>query len=209
MREVIPIITGDVTIPNESDLPFTNLESVTDETTVKAVPDYFQGIRPSGIDKKVRHDLNNTIIPTKHANAPALPNFFLEVKGPNGEAHAQVCYDGAHGARAMHALQNYGEIEPIYDGNAYTYSTTYHTATGTLQLYAHHLTAPAATGGRPHYYMTQLKSYALTCDRETFVQGATALRNLMDLAKRHRDLFFQAANAKGSQRASHIAKSSK
>jgi len=29
--------------------------------------------------------------------------------------------DEAYGARAMHSLQSYGEEEPVYDANAYTY----------------------------------------------------------------------------------------
>jgi hypothetical protein len=44
--------------------------------------------------------------------------------------------------------------------------------------------------------MTQLKAYALTSDRETFVKGATAFRTAGDLAKEHRDRFIQAANAR-------------
>ncbi|KAM3528917.1 hypothetical protein NHJ13051_002191 [Beauveria bassiana] len=37
---------------------------------------------------------------------------------------------GAVGARAMHRLQNYGEDEPVYDGNARTFSSPYHAGTG-------------------------------------------------------------------------------
>ena len=45
----------------------------------------------------------------------------------------------------MHTLQNYRQTELIYDGSAYTYSSTYHD--GNLKLYAHHVTAPAAPEG--------------------------------------------------------------
>lgn len=41
----------------------------------------------------------------------------------------------------MHALQNYKQPEPAYDGNAYMYSSTCHAGTGTLQLYTHHVMA--------------------------------------------------------------------
>ncbi len=125
------------------------------------------------------------------------PNFFLEAKGPDGSAAvatSQARYDGALGARGMHSLQNYGTEEPTYDGKAYTYSSTYHNTL--LQMYAHHVTAPAAPGGRPEYHMTQVKTVAMTEDRDAFVQGATAFRNLRDLAKTHRDNFIQAANAR-------------
>jgi hypothetical protein len=99
----------------------------------------------------------------------------------------------------MHALQNYGAGEPAFDGNAYTYSSTYHAGTGTLQLYAHHPTPPTAPGGRPEYHMTQLGSYAVTHSRERFVEGASAFRNARDMAQRRRDSFIQAANAKARQ----------
>lgn len=123
MRNVIPILQGTSSIPNEGNLRFTNLRSMTGDTTVQPQPDF-------------------------------------------------------------------------YDGNAYTYSSTYHSGTGTLQLYAHHVTAPTTQEGLPEYHMTQMKAYALTSDRESFVQGATAFRNARDLAQRHRDTFIQNANSR-------------
>ena len=80
------------------------------------------------------------------------PNFFLEVKGPEGilaVAERQARYHGAVGSRGIHSLQNYGAEEPEYDGKAYTFSSIYHG--GTLKLYAHHVTAPTTEGGRPEY----------------------------------------------------------
>lgn len=97
-------------------------------------------------------------------------------------AKRQACLDGAVGARAMHRLQNFGEDAPVYDGNAHTFSSTYHAGTGTLQLYAHHVIGPTATEEKPKYHMTQLKAYALTFDKEAFIHRATALRNARDLA---------------------------
>jgi hypothetical protein len=168
MRNVIPIIAGDSDIPNEGNLPFTNIESITGGATVKAVPDFFDGARPGNIDKTVRDDLSEMIIPTKHADVPVAPNFFLEAKAPRGGADValrQALHDGAIGARAMHGLQSYGDKEPGFDGNAYTYSSTYHAGTGTLQLYTHHVTAPTAPGGRPEYHMTQVRAFPITSDR--------------------------------------------
>ncbi|KAH8783453.1 hypothetical protein F5883DRAFT_360602, partial [Diaporthe sp. PMI_573] len=120
-------------------------------------------------------------------SVPVAPNFFLKAKGPNGSAavaRQQACYDGAYGARAMHS----------YDGNARTYSSTYHAGTGTLQLYAHHVTGPTTPGGRPEYHMTQLRTFGMTDTRDAFVEGATAFRNLRDRAREHRDGFIAAAN---------------
>ena len=61
----------------------------------------------------------------------------------------------------MHSLQSYGEKKPVYDSNAYTYSSTYHAGTSTLQLYAH-VTAPTDPEGRPGYHMTKLRGFDLT-----------------------------------------------
>lgn len=40
----------------------------------------------------------------------------------------------------MHQIQSFGADDPVYDGHAYTISTTYHTGTGTLQMYTTHPT---------------------------------------------------------------------
>jgi len=202
MRKIIPVIAGNANIPNSGEALFYNLQSITDGETVDAKPDFYDGVRFGDVDKQVRKELDHLIIPTKHTRRPVAPNFFLEAKDPEGGAGVakrQAGLDGAIGARAMQALQNYGAEEPAFDGNAYTYSSTYHAGTGTLQLYAHHVTPPIAPGGRPEYHMAQVKAFAMTSDRDTFVQGATAFRNARDLAQGHRDGFIQAANARARQ----------
>jgi hypothetical protein len=138
------------------------------------------------------------------------PNSFLEIKGPNGStavAGRQARYDGALGARAMHALQNYSKDELEYDGNAYAFSSTYHD--GQLKLFTHHITAPSALDSqpecrwpecrRPEYHMTQLGAWSVTNDIDDFRHGATAFRNARDLAKQYRDRFIQSANTRASQ----------
>lgn len=196
MRNVIPIITGNTGIPNEGNLPFTSLESLTGDLTVNAVPDFFDGAPLRDVDKRVREDLSQVIVPTKHANAPVAPNFFLEAKAPQGGADVarhQACYDGVYGARAMQSLQSYGK-KPVYDGNAYTYSSTYHD--GTLRLYAHHPTAPTTSGGRLVYHMTRVKGFDMLSDRDTCAEGIRHFGNARDLARRHRIEFIQGANAR-------------
>ncbi|KAK3935964.1 hypothetical protein QBC46DRAFT_38762 [Diplogelasinospora grovesii] len=202
MRKIIPIISGSTNIPNSGEALFNNLESITNGATVDAKPDFYDGTRFSDVDKKVREELDGLIIPTKNLRRPVAQNFFLEAKAPEGGAAVakrQAGLDGAIGARAMQALQNYGEEEPVYDGNAYTYSSTYHAGTGTLQLYAHHVTAPTTPERRPEYHMTQLRTFGMTDTRETFVAGATAFRNARDLAQSHRNTFIQAANVRARQ----------
>ncbi|KAF1739594.1 hypothetical protein CRV24_001530 [Beauveria bassiana] len=202
MSGILPTICGNADIPNEGNLPFTNLDSITEGTTVDAVPDLYDGSFSKDINKRVQQELNNTIIPTSHGRAPVVPNFFVEAKAPRGGADVakrQACLDGAIGARAMHSLQNYGEDEPVYDGNARTFSSTYHAGTGTLQLYAHHVTDPRAGGEPPEYHMTQLDSWGMTGNIDTFRRGAAAFRNARDLGRRQRETLIQAANSKASQ----------
>ncbi|KAJ2982472.1 hypothetical protein NQ176_g1360 [Zarea fungicola] len=202
MTDILPIISGRTDIPNEGNLPFTNLDSITDGTTVDAVPDLYDGSYPKQVDKVVRQDLSKMITPTSHGRAPLAPNFFVEAKAPRGGADVakrQACLDGAVGARAMQSLQSYGEDEPVYDGNARTFSSTYHAGTGTLQLYAHHVTCATADAERPEYHMTQIDSWGMTGNADTFRRGATAFRNARDMARRHRDTVITAANARASQ----------
>ncbi|KAG8413130.1 hypothetical protein J3459_015773 [Metarhizium acridum] len=199
MRTVIPVISGNSAIHNQQDVRFTKLKPITNEHAVKPQPDFFDGARLGDLNRQMRNNqaIQSTGIPTKHPGVPVEPNFFLEVKGPDGNASVaqrQACYDGAYGARAMHALQNYGEAEVAYDSNAYTYTSTYHD--GQLKLYAHHVTAPRMAEERPEYHMTQLRSFGMTDTRETFIAGATAFRNVRDSAERHRNNFIRAANAR-------------
>jgi hypothetical protein len=82
VRVVVPILAGDVDVPNEGHLPFLNLASITENTTANLAPDFFDGAQPSKVDKIVREELGAIIVPTKHANVPMAPNFLLEAKGP-------------------------------------------------------------------------------------------------------------------------------
>lgn len=199
MSDIIPTIRGSAEIPNEGNLPFTNLDSITDSLTVDAVPDFYDGSHSKDIDKGVREALSKVIVPTNHGRAPVAPNFFVEAKAPRGGADVakrQACLDGAVGARAMHSLQNFGEEVPIYDGGAHSFSSTYHAGTGTLQIYAHHATGPKHEEGRPEYHMTQIDGWQMTGNIDTFRRGAAAFRNARDLARHHRETFIKGANAR-------------
>lgn len=178
--KVILIICGNADIPSKQNILFTELAPVTStyEDVVRPKPDYFDGAHIGDLNGKVRDpkgDMYPLIIPTKHVSVPVAPNFFLKAKALKGAADVlkrQACYNGAYGARAMHALQSYDEEEPAYDGNTYTYSSTYHA--GTLKLYAHHVTTLTAPEGQPKYHISQINAYALTGSRKGFIEGATA-----------------------------------
>ncbi|KAF3768423.1 hypothetical protein M406DRAFT_228930, partial [Cryphonectria parasitica EP155] len=196
-KYVLPTITGPRkdNYPSTANMAFGNLAPLTDGTIVAAKPDIALGALPEQLNPTIRSELQHHIIPSTSTDRLIAPNFFLEAKSPDGSAAVmmrQARYDGAIGTRAMHSLQNYGREEPVYDGNPYTYSTTYHD--GTLQLFAHHATAPATSGGQPEYHINKIRGFDMTDSQETFIQGATAYRNARDLAKQRRDTFIQDAN---------------
>ncbi|EEQ85131.2 uncharacterized protein BDCG_08400 [Blastomyces dermatitidis ER-3] len=194
---VIPIIEGDIDDPKcaGGGYPLGNLAPLTDGTLAQAKSDHFYGARPEQLDCQICNKLSDHIIPSTQDDLPMVPNFFLEAKGPDGSlavATRQACYDGALGARGMHALQSYQQDGSTYDNNAYTLTSTYHG--GTLKLYTTHLTEPEGLGRHPEYIMTQLKGWSMTSDPGTFRHGASAYRNARDWAKERRDEFIMAAN---------------
>lgn len=194
---LVPTIEGGINDPKTvgGGYPFGNLKPLTDGTISSAWPDRFFGARPEQLDRKVRDDLSDTIIPSTQDSRPMLPNFFLEVKGPEESAAVakrQARYDGALGARAMQSLQSYGKNDPVYDNNTYTIASTYYD--GTLKMYTSHPVKPNGARNDPEYIMTQLNSWSMTGNVETFRQGATWYRNARHWAGEKRDEFVMAGN---------------
>lgn len=193
MRDVVPIMCGDADIPSRQNLLFTRLDPIANDTIVDAKPDFYDGARLEDVDKRVREDIGYYIIPTGHTMAPVAPNFFLEAKRPSGGADVakrQACYNGALGARGMHKLQSYGQDEPVYDGNAYTITTTYHA--GTLRMYTTHPTQ--AEDGTTEYHMSTVGGWDTLGDPDTCRRGFTAFRNGRDYTQEQRDAFILATN---------------
>ncbi|KAF2968830.1 hypothetical protein GQX73_g4727 [Xylaria multiplex] len=174
--------------------------SIGDKGVVRPKPDIWDGIRATAVHTTVENALNRFITPkTSPQYALVAPNFFVEVKSFDGQsivAERQVLNDGAYGARAMHSLQNFMSAKPSFDNKAYTFSATY--INGVLSLYAHHVTRPRADSPNksPEYWMTRLDAYSMNTHRRAFVGGATAFRNLRELAWRNREDAVQAANAR-------------
>ncbi|RDL40264.1 uncharacterized protein BP5553_00243 [Venustampulla echinocandica] len=195
MQHIVPIICGNSNIPNKQNLLFTRLYPIANGTTVAGKPDFYDGARLDDINKQVQKDLGHFIIPTRHPAAPVAPNFFLEVKAPRGAANVarrQAGYNGALGARAMHLLQSYKQDQSVYDGDAYTITSTYHAGTGTLQIYITHATK--LDDGNTEYHMTQVDSWGLTGSPDSFRRGVTALCNARDWAQEQRDRLILDAN---------------
>ncbi|KID92393.1 hypothetical protein MAJ_10858, partial [Metarhizium majus ARSEF 297] len=194
---VIPIIEGDVGDKKciAGEIPFTNLEHLTDGTLVPGNPDLYYGARPEQLHRTVRRELSNYIVPSTQHDLPIVPNYLFQAKGPDGSlavATRQASYDGALGARGIHSLQSYKQAEPQYNNNAYTLTSIYHG--GTLKMYTSHPIPPLVAGEQPGFVMTQIKTWGMTGDVDTFRQGAAAFRNGRDWAKNQRDDAINEAN---------------
>jgi hypothetical protein len=199
MSDVFPIIRGRETMLSGQNHLFNHLDPLASGIS-RAKPDYYNGIRPTEIHPDVREELGPYIIPCNQRHRPALPNFFMEAKGPDGkasEAKRQITQDLACGARGMLKMQSYGQNEPVYDGNAYAYGSTIHN--GHLQMYAMHPTEPAESDRKPEYHTTQIDTYGLTGNVDSCREGIGAWRNLQDLAKEYRDEAAARANETADQ----------
>jgi hypothetical protein len=186
---VLPAMLEAINAPMgaEKNILFTNIDSITGDIPY-AKPDYYYGSRPKQIHPYLRDKLSKHIIPSNHTHLPALPNFFLEVKGPDGSAavaRRQACHNGAIGARAIQSIRSFGQSEPVfYDNSISSISTTYHE--GTLKVYVHSIAQPKGPGTMPEYYMCQLGSFAMTNSVDTFREGATAFKNALAMTEEYR-----------------------
>ncbi|KAL8894237.1 MAG: hypothetical protein Q9207_008530 [Kuettlingeria erythrocarpa] len=201
MGDVFPTIQGTANIPSAKSLVFGNLEPLPHGNLVDAKPDFYDGAHPAQIDLRIREELRSYIIPATQGQAPALPNFFTEVKGPDGSgavAKRQACHDGALGERGIRECIAFGVDNPetVLDNNAHTITSTYHSASGTLQVYTMHQTKPIDPKNAPGYHMTQLNTFAITGTADRFREGVTAFRNARDWAKEERDRLIDAANGR-------------
>ncbi|KAI9708148.1 MAG: hypothetical protein M1828_003095, partial [Chrysothrix sp. TS-e1954] len=197
-KEVIPIIRGKIkdSKTTSGEIPFTNLAPLTeDENLVPGNPDFYHGARPEQLDRRIRDEIGRLVVPSTQHDLPIVPNHVTAAKGPDGSAAVakrQATYDIFWGGRAFNALQSYGQAEPQFDGNAYAFSSIYHS--GQLKMYTSHPAPPANPGGRPYYHMNPLGSFAMGGSEETFRTGATWYRNSIDLAKEMRDKAIRDAN---------------
>ncbi|KAL9131050.1 MAG: hypothetical protein Q9217_000936 [Psora testacea] len=84
MNAVFPIITATTAIPSEMNVQFETLEDLTDGSITKAQPHHYDGTRPAKLNTQIREDFAPYIVPSTNNTLPCLPNFFTEVKGPDG-----------------------------------------------------------------------------------------------------------------------------
>jgi hypothetical protein len=155
--DVIPFISGlsQNTHFSARNTIFGNLEPLTDGTIAPAQLDLYYSACPEQLDRRIHDKLSGCIIPSTMEDKPMAPNFYLEVKGPNGStavARRQACYNGAIGARGVQSLQLYRQDELVYNNLAYTITSTYHDST--LKMYTIYITLLVGPGKPPEYHIT-------------------------------------------------------
>jgi hypothetical protein len=201
-KSVIPVIEGKIRDAKcvSGKIPFRNLTHLTDGTLVPGNPDLYYGARPEQLNRRVRDDLGDQIIPSTQDDLPIAPNFFLAAKGPDGSlavAGRQASYDATLGERGQLSLGSWGQDGQVFDNKAHTVTSVYHG--GTLKMYSIHATQSNSPDVRSDYYMHQINAYAMTGDAETFRKGAAAFRNLRDYTEEQRNRAIQQANERAER----------
>ena len=171
MGDVIKSLQGaDQGMVSGKNIRLTNYISLTDGTLAFNQPDLFYGIASTEIPARVRNAIGKYIQGSVKFDAPVVANFFLEAKGPDGKStvvYRQAFYDGCMGARAIHQMRYYGRNpSEMYDGNAYTITSTYHDEV--LRLYCVWPTKRlhAEQMGKTSYHMSILGKYFITTSEE-------------------------------------------
>ena len=196
-EKVFPIIEGDIGDSKCTDggIPFTNLKSLTNDKLAHANPDLYYGARPEELDHRIRKQLGGHIVPSTQEDLPILPNYFVEVKGPDGTpavAKRQLIYGMILGARGCLTAESYGKPAPSFNNHAHTLGCTYQD--GLLKMYACHPIPTSAPGAQPGFVTTQLNSWSMTGNPDVFREGAAAYRNGRDWAKQQRNELIKRVN---------------
>ncbi|PHH63640.1 hypothetical protein CDD81_5621 [Ophiocordyceps australis] len=174
---------------------FTNLVPLSAGLAASISPDFCDGAPQEQLRARLRQQFGGHVMPAVEEGVPIVPNFFLEVKGPDGTdavAQRQICYDMAFGARAIHTLRTVVPPLVIFDNRAHTLGCTY--VAGVLKIFASHPVAPADAQSNPGYVTTLVDGFFMLGNSARFYQGITAYRNARKWAERERNEAITQAN---------------
>lgn len=194
MGDILSIITGrnNHEFASGRNQRFSKLSSITNDITTPPQPDFYDGYQPDNLDDGLVSATLKDFIAPRNEGLLA-PNFFLEVKGPQGnpwQALLQACHCAAIGTRGMLHLQSFRLPVQIYDGNVYTISCVFQAQPPLLQIYAAY--PILGEDGATHYHMTGLGSWPFF-DANNCLEAITAFRNAREYAKEQRDALMSAA----------------
>ena len=177
-------------------IPLRNFAALTDGTLTPPNPDVYYGARPEQFDSNLQSLLGTLVIPSTDESKPILPTFFLALKSKRGTfevAETQACYDGAFGARAIHALCSLIKGRHFYNNNAYTITAIL--VNGLLRVYSSHIFESRDPGRTTECALTRIGSWDCE-DPKTCLQGIQAYRNLVEWTGKGRNEIIYEAGKK-------------
>lgn len=128
---MIPIIQGNIGDSRRvaGEIPWKNLEPLTDGSLAPANLDLYYGARPEQLNREVRVALDGYIVPSTQQDLPIVPTFVTAVKGPDGSFTVtlrQVLYNVIIYTRGRQALVSHSISEVIYNNKAYVITSIYY-----------------------------------------------------------------------------------
>ncbi|KAI4149203.1 MAG: hypothetical protein LQ340_004752 [Diploschistes diacapsis] len=184
-RDVVSAIIGPLRgrrLPHSGNVSWKNMSSMTGGRTVAPQPDLYYGVSVGEVPKVIRDSIGDLIVPSAVPNAPALPHFIVEIKGPTGSLEVvkrQAAHAGAAAAYAAFSLENYGVDNPICDDNTVVHVWTYTSVPGDLTHYGMRIHKPDPDA-EPSYHLTLVKTYHITESHEQYRKGVSAFRHCRD-----------------------------
>ncbi|KAF2836633.1 hypothetical protein M501DRAFT_939467, partial [Patellaria atrata CBS 101060] len=160
-------------------------------------PDTYYGADPLRLELRVREDLSHFVQPKKDLGWPVLPSFFIEVKGPEGNAAVlkrQSVYDSVLTARRIQHLRTYycDDEDELFDGAAYVLCATFND--GRLRFYATHVVRASNRNGMKNHH-TEIMDFAIDNRQDEFVKARAAMWNARQWTDDRRNEMIDAANA--------------
>ncbi|KHJ32933.1 hypothetical protein EV44_g3076 [Erysiphe necator] len=185
-----------------SNITFSNLAPLIDGgldhiVLSKTSPDLFYGSSFECLDERIRQNLSSQVLPKLDIEKPIAPNFFLELKGPEGHqrvADRQALYNGALGERGQIALRSWGHDHPVLDGAAHTITCTF--ISGALTFYSIHAVPVETPSRRIEYFMYLIGIYVMHASASQYRKGIAAYQNLREYAEEKRNESISLANSR-------------
>ncbi|KAI4152242.1 MAG: hypothetical protein LQ340_003035 [Diploschistes diacapsis] len=129
---------GDDRFLHVKDYDLCNLDRIFDNI-VKPKADYVEGVQLSELSPDALRQLKKLVAPGRRKTAPAMCNFFIEVKGKDAllrDLLNQAVLDALYGVRAMHSYRaHFGATD---DRIARTLVLTYEALNNTFAVYCGH-----------------------------------------------------------------------
>lgn len=171
ISKTFSIIADTIDILLQQNLWFENLKDLINDFITKTQLNFYDETRSEELNKQIREELESYIVSSTNTAASCLLNFFM--KGKSSKKNTLTCknqasYDNALNAREVHKLWSYVDSETTYNNNAYAIISTYHDDSETLIVYTIHVVTFKNSKHQIEYHMTQLNSFAMINNSNTF-----------------------------------------